>query len=73
MQLCNFGLQKSISTDNVTTALMQHTSRQTKYETIHYYGVSSLVCFYLKVFANECQLIIAFPSFLTLYVVLQTK
>lgn len=33
MQVCNFGLQKNISTDNVTTALMQHTARQTKYET----------------------------------------
>lgn len=31
--MCNFGLQKNISTDNVTTALMQHTSGQTKYET----------------------------------------
>lgn len=30
--MCNFGLQKNISTDNVTTALTQHTSRQTEYE-----------------------------------------
>lgn len=33
MQVCNFVLQKSVSTDNVTAALMQRTSRQTKCET----------------------------------------
>lgn len=32
VQVCNFGLQKNISTGNVTIALMQHASRQAKYE-----------------------------------------
>lgn len=33
VQVCNFVLQKSVSTDNVAGTVMQLTSRQTKYGT----------------------------------------